>query len=923
MIQLLVLISVLWGEQGLCLHHHGEFLFDEDIRQFAVATSGVYVATDTKLYQLRHDLTLVRSLTLGGILKSADDPNDERFYRVSETAAWNATFSVSTLLPFVKNNSVFICGMADNQCGYCEVLDLHDISKLLYREHIQVGPLRHSSGSVSFLVDLKKNPTRSETYILTAIQQPERRRCISDSQTINLQDADHDQNGGIFSFTDSSGTAVIRSTGDVEFVDGFQISSVIFLFSNVMPEGNSNRVRLLWFDGIKRKCDTLKSVKGVILSVSDGGGNRLLASSVIPGPQPVLWSGVFSVDEGESNTELVVFDISPDMSGQTDKDSDFHTSKDKPEGTVTPKTLRPKAVLFRQNFMTSVLAVRQKAWMVFFIGTAEGQLIKLAVDRNFHPACPTLLYSGDDDRKVFPRILLDPVDQKHVYVPFRNQMERVAVAKCSTYTNFQDCCSAQDPHCVWCASTTSCTFEDDCKDSDWLAIPDDSQQKMVSHKVVKDSSGQIVLRVQTHLTVGQNPSNFACQFSATSSELCSHNSPLPQFPQCTCILSNGMLPADGMLVTIKIRLQMTQLSEQVRVTDCPDINGPPSSALCQQCIKAGCGWSRSGCSWANEGVSDDGVCQRMEYRGSFSRPEISYITPSIMSFYGRNHAMLSGRNLKEVTGVRIQGDLDCSPRESPVWNNTGVSLTFHIPSTDNKGVVKVCVLLPDGSCHGNTIITYRSAPSCTDIVPNSSWISGKREITLIGSNLEFVEEVVHSHALQEVRLPKNSSYQKLTYDSPAAEKWISSSTVYLKVANQTLACSTRITYYPDPEFTKFTSVRTGDDVLITIEKKADKLEMTEAELSVWGVHEDIMYPCSMTAQKASSDFFVCEIVSPPDPQFQHLKIKYGDKTVSLRPLSLLHKVIMTLRLLLIPCIVAALVFICRWQKRLTADKNKL
>ena len=44
-----------------------------------------------------------------------------------------------------------------------------------------------------------------------------------------------------------------------------------------------------------------------------------------------------------------------------------------------PKTLRPKAVLFRQSNMTSVLAVRHKTWVVFLIGTGDGQLIKVCV----------------------------------------------------------------------------------------------------------------------------------------------------------------------------------------------------------------------------------------------------------------------------------------------------------------------------------------------------------------------------------------------------------------------------------------------------------------------------------------------------------------------------------------------------------------
>lgn len=44
--------------------------------------------------------------------------------------------------------------------------------------------------------------------------------------------------------------------------------------------------------------------------------------------------------------------------------------------------LRPVRVLFRQKHMTSVLAVRQKAWVVFFIGTEDGQLIKVSIKYN-------------------------------------------------------------------------------------------------------------------------------------------------------------------------------------------------------------------------------------------------------------------------------------------------------------------------------------------------------------------------------------------------------------------------------------------------------------------------------------------------------------------------------------------------------------
>ena len=45
------------------------------------------------------------------------------------------------------------------------------------------------------------------------------------------------------------------------------------------------------------------------------------------------------------------------------------------------------------------------------------------------------------------------------------------------------------------------------------------------------------------------------------------------------------------------------------------------------------------------------------------QPEIFNITPSEMSFYGKNNAVLTGRNLGHVIGVRLQGHLDCSAKE--------------------------------------------------------------------------------------------------------------------------------------------------------------------------------------------------------------------------------------------------------------------
>ncbi|XP_023205541.1 plexin-C1-like [Xiphophorus maculatus] len=918
MILLLGLLCVVWVEPAWSHKEDGSFSFEGNIQQVSVATNSVYIATEEKLYQLSHDLTLLHSLTQRGILKDDNGLGDVEFHRISETDLLNARFSVNILIPFASNDTVVSCGVTNNYCGYCEILDLKNISKLVYSEFIQVGPQRSSSGSVSFLVDVKEDSGQTETYILTAIKNPsDKTECSDDLKTINLQNTDHKQPGEIFSWSGRSGVKPgIQTEADVEFVDGFQINSTVYLFSNVASGGKTNKVRLIWLQAQTNKTQTLESLHGATLSSS--GGSRLLASSVVPAGQQVLWSGVFSVDGGESNTELLLFDVSPDLSREKNRDPDFfYTSK---STYFWSKTLKPKVVLLKHDDMTSVLATKQKAWMVFFIGTADGLLMKLAVDRNFKPTCPEILYRENEKRKVFPKIHLDQVDQNHVYLQLKNKIERVPVSRCSTHRNVRACLSAQDPLCVWCVSEDSCTFEDHCTDSEWLSIPDEAQQEVISHRVVKVSSGMVKVLIQTHLTVQHKvQSNFTCEFSSNSSQICRQQGLSAQFPQCTCILIDTLL-TDVLDVAIKIGIGKTELTEQRKLINCSSIHGQPSSPLCRQCISSGCQWMENSCSWASELThnTQKDVCLEMEAGRKISLPDVISVTPSVVSLYGKNHALLSGQNLSDVIGVRISTYMDCSPQESPVWNNTGVSLTFHIPTTETRRVVKMCVLLPDGSCHGNTIISYQSSPVCTDIVPRSSWRSGKRKVKLIGTHLEFVDGLMQSHAQHQVLLPRNSSSQEtLTYDTPTAESsQICCSTVFMKVANQTVACLVKLTYYPDPEFTGFTTERLRNDARVVIHKSSDKLEMTAAELLVWGIEGEKQHPCVKVKENHNkTDSFICDIQGVNNTNFRAIKIKYGGTTVWMQTLTSLHVGLLILHFLLKCSIFTVLVVFCQWQKR--------
>lgn len=47
---------------------------------------------------------------------------------------------------------------------------------------------------------------------------------------------------------------------------------------------------------------------------------------------------------------------------------------------------------------------------------------QLAVDKNYRSPCPSVLYRANDDQTVRPKLHMDQVDRKHIYVPFQNQV---------------------------------------------------------------------------------------------------------------------------------------------------------------------------------------------------------------------------------------------------------------------------------------------------------------------------------------------------------------------------------------------------------------------------------------------------------------------------------------------------------------------
>ncbi|XP_065124539.1 plexin-C1-like [Paramisgurnus dabryanus] len=816
--------------------------FDGDIRDLVVGNSKLFVLTDRRLHQMSHDLFL------------------------EKTKDFNATHpNVTLLVPFEANDTLITCATSNG--GYCEVLDLIDITNSIHWESKSSVPQTNEK-SVAFIVDSSLNNSPNGAYLLVGRKDDSANKMHTVVTLWNTLDS---QPGSIFSPLDDGSTPFICTERHIEFIDGFQISllKLSYLFLNTKTESGWQAFALRLNNAKGLKKDILKSLTGTMLKCcNDKSRPVLIASALISSDKAVIWTGVFSAQNDPEDTALAVYDLS-NVDGKV-KDFCFSGKTCKLSSQIDP-TRQPVAVVFKYKSMSSVAAVRSESWIVLFIGTKDGQLIKVVLDESFSPGCPTVLYRSDDDQKVLHRMHLD---FKHIYIALKNQIRRLPVVQCAKHRSLKDCREALDPFCGWCSSLHICSTQNECSNSSWISFPKGSvQKKLFSFQVTEKSIREITLHLTLNLKSTQNPAVFSCAFTRGGVNLCDGPDPAVVFPNCSCSFSEQQLSTKGLEISATVTVEDQKITETLMLKNCPTItdNSPKTSyAQCVQCITAGCHWSTSDkrCDWTH-GQNVDlllidpphtyttqatmVVCK--DLRSEAKVPEIFSIEPNRVSFHGRNNVLLTGRNLESVTKIRIQGDLNCFSKESPVFNRSSDSLRFHVPPSEAKGTLKVCAVTKDDRCHGNSIITYSSQPSCIGLQPKVTWRSGGRKIYVQGNNLEFVESIIVHSSNTELETNYNINSTDMWflmnhYDGSDPIK------LKLKVGNVTLDCA-NLTLQPDPKFIGFEAIRVSDYLTVNIKIKADKLNLSMDEVQVTGLKGDRGHECVLVLMK--HDVIVCAI----------------------------------------------------------------
>ncbi|XP_035577750.1 plexin-C1 isoform X2 [Zalophus californianus] len=357
--------------------------------------------------------------------------------------------------------------------GACEVRLLGNLSHSSLRNGTEVVSC-HPQGSTAGVVYRAGDQNRwylavAATYVLPEPETASRcNPAASDRDTaIALKDTE-----GRSLATEELGRLKLRGgAGSLHFVDAFLWNGSVYFpyypynYTSGAATGWPSMVR------IAQSAKVLQFQGQAALDCGHGhpDGRRLLLSSSLVEALGV-WAGVFSAATGEgqekrspATTALCLFRMSEIQERAKSCPWDFQTAEHNCKEGEQPERVQPIAssTLIHSD-LTSVYGTVVMNRTVLFLGTGDGQLLKVILGENLTSNCPEVIYEIKEETPVFYKLVPHPKKNIYIYLTAGKEVRRIRVANCSKHQSCTECLTAADPHCGWCHSPQRCTFKEDC-----------------------------------------------------------------------------------------------------------------------------------------------------------------------------------------------------------------------------------------------------------------------------------------------------------------------------------------------------------------------------------------------------------------------------------------------------------------------------
>uniref|UniRef100_F6Q464 Plexin C1 n=2 Tax=Ornithorhynchus anatinus TaxID=9258 RepID=F6Q464_ORNAN len=584
-----------------------------------------------------------------------------------------------------------------------------------------------------------------------------------------------------------------------------------------------------------------------------GGPNRTLLLASSPLPDAGLWAGVFSANGAQpqdrrtrDTTALCLFRLDRIQAGARPCHGDFQSLRTKcGTGDQQLGPIQPiESSTLIHSDLTSVYGTVVLNRIILFLGTGDGQLLKVILDETLKSNCPEVIYEIKEETPVFHKLALDPLDNTYIYLPAEKEIRRIRVANCDKHKSCKECLTAMDPHCGWCHLLKRCTFQGDCSSSrsnNWLNISSGAEKCPKIQIIPKGRDKITVTAMRSFMSPLEEHSSCVVKNAKTNKELCKNEK---QDVNCTCTISTTKLTErDLSAVQVSFSSGSWNLSETFDLTNCS------SFTECLTCIETGCTWCKRGqrcvhplgaCDPPNYGTNQD-VCQAankqtepttapsansQKFSGDknnsqqFSKDfRVHAIEPQRISTLGKTNVIVRGENFPQTQNIYmiLKGTSTC--KEDVIRVNSGSNAThlkFSLPSS-RKEMKDVRIMTENHNASFNGVLSYVSPPVCFDIYPNTTWMRGGQTITIGGRNFDVLDSLIISDELKEnLSVLKCCSETNCSFSAvPRELKPGHKVTVKLRVQDTQLTCGV-LQYLDNP---KFTGYRVNSDVDSELEVK--------------------------------------------------------------------------------------------------------
>ncbi|XP_049638819.1 plexin-C1 [Suncus etruscus] len=753
--------------------------------------------------------------------------------------------------------------------GACEVRPLRNLSRRSLRNGTEVVSC-HPQGSTAGVVYRAGSPTRwylavAATYVLPEPDTASRcNPAASDRATaIALKDTE----GRSLATTELGRLKLRDAGGSLHFVDAFLWNASVYF--PYYPYNYTSGAATGWpsMARIAQSAEVLFQGQ-VALDCGHGhpDGRRLLLSSSLVEALDV-WAGVFSAATGQgqerrspATTALCLFRMSEIQARARSCSWDFETTEPNCKEGDQPERVKPIAssTLIHSD-LTSVYGTVVMNRTVLFLGTGDGQLLKVILGENLTSNCPEVIYEIKEETPVFYKLVPHPKENIYIYLTAGKEVRRIPVASCGRRQSCSQCLMAADPHCGWCHSLQRCTFKEDCVHSDnsenWLDISSGSKACPQIHLFRKN-------RDKTTVAVVGNfsPRHSECTIKNmdTGRELCKERS--PPHGNCTCSILTRPIYKDVLVVNMMFSFGSWHLSKRFDFTNCSSIRD------CSVCTGMGCAWCKSErkcihpftrcepsdykwnqefCPAAVEKTPAGGQVKESKNNRTGLGLKVFYIKsikPQKISTLGKSTVIVTGANFTQATNITmiLKGTSTCDKdviQVSHVLNDT--HMKFSLPSS-RKEMKDVCIQFDGGNCSSVGHLSYIALPHCSHIFPAITWISGGQNITIMGRNFDVIDNLIIFHEVKgNINVSEHCTATSCRFSAPNLKnfKVRSNVMVRLRVQETFLDCGS-LQYLEGPQLHRFTGLTLLwiQNWKVKIQKENDNFNISKKDIEITLFH---------------------------------------------------------------------------------------